>query len=264
MSDINVADIGAATAEPVQPAAAETPAPEQTGQTDQQQEAKQETSEERKFSQAELEAAVQRRLAKERRRFERELRSMVDQRQPQQQAAPADDEPKREAFQDYEQYLDARAEFRARKAANEHVQRFMSEREQATAAADLSMAAQDVIEHGRREFKDFDAQINAAFESGVIEPGGALHRALVQSDDGHKLAYHLATNPQDAARMAQMPAARQLIELGRLSARLEKQASAAPPPPKPVTATASPVEKDWWARSPAEILKERAKERVRR
>ena len=263
MSDINVADIGAATAEPVQQAAAETVAPEQTGQTDQEA-PKQETSEERKFSQAELEAAVQRRLAKERRRFERELRSMVEQRQPQQQAAPADDEPKREAFQDYEQYLDARAEHRARKTANEHVQQFMHQRAQQTAAADLSMAAQDVIERGRHDFKDFDAQINAAFEAGIIEPGGALHRALVQSDDGHKIAYHLATHPQDAARIVQMPAAKQLIELGRLSARLEKQASTAPSPPKPVTATASPVEKDWWARSPAEILKERAKDRVRR
>jgi hypothetical protein len=240
-----------------------TSAPEPAASEQQDQQAKQE--QERTFSQAELDAAVQRRVAKERRRFERELRSMVEQRQAQQPQAPADDEPKREQFQDYESYLEARAEFKARKTAGDYVAQTMAERARATEAADLSMAAQEVIERGRAAFKDFDAQIDAAFEAGVIPRGGPLHHGLIQADDGHKLAYHLATNPADAARIAQLPAARQLVELGRLSARLEKTASRAPEPPKPVSSGAgSPVEKDWWSRSPAEILRERAKERVRR
>ena len=261
MSDITSASEGAVfPLDQAQPAAAETPAPEQTGTTAEtkQEEVKQE---ERTFSQSELDAAVAKRIAKERRRFERELRSMVEQQQRPAPTAPADDEPKREQFQDYEQYLEARADHRARKAASEIVQRTMTERAQASAAADISAAAQDVIERGRAEFKDFDEQINSAFDAGVIEMGGALHRALVQSDDGHKLAYHLATHPQEAMRLAQMPAARQLIELGRMSVKLEKPVSAAPTPPKPVQANAGPVEKDWWSRGPDEIRKERAKAR---
>jgi hypothetical protein len=263
MDEISVAaEGGALPSTGVQPAEAVTSAPEPAVSEQQDQQAKQE--QERTFSQAEMDAAVQRRVAKERRRFERELRSMVEQRQAQSQA-PADDEPKREQFQDYESYLEARAEFKARKTAGDYVAQTMAERARATEAADLSMAAQEVIERGRAAYKDFDAQIDAAFEAGVIPRGGPLHHGLIQADDGHKLAYHLATNPADAARIAQLPAARQLVELGRLSARLEKTVSRAPEPPKPVSSGAgSPVEKDWWGRSPAEILRERAKERTRR
>lgn len=216
----------------------------------------------RVFTQAELDAAVQRRVAKERRRFERELQGMLGQQQQAKETPKQDaDEPKREQFQDYEAYLEARADWRAGRKAQEHVETIMAQRAQVSAQTELVSSAQEVIEKGRAQYKDFDTVVNAAFETGAIEPGGALHRALIQSDDGHKLAYHLATHPQEAERLGALAPARQLIELGRISARLEQPASRAPAPPKPLTGGAAPVEKDFTSLSPKEHLKWRRERR---
>lgn len=244
-------------AAPAEPSAAPQPG-------EQPEQAKEETP--KTFSQSEVDAMVARRLAKERRRFEREYQAMIgaQQRQaPAQQQQPASDEPTRDKFNDYEAYLEARAEWRAGQKAQEYVEKMVSQRAQASSQAEIASSAQEVIERGRAEFKDFDTVVNAAFEAGAIEAGGMLHRALIESEDGHKLAYHLATNPREAERLGAMPPQRLLIEIGRLSARLEKPVSKAPPPITPVAASGGPVERDWMAKSPAEILRERAKARGR-
>ena len=81
--------------------------------------------------------------------------------------------------------------------------------------------------------------------------------AITQMDDGPQVLYHLGKNPQEAARISQLPANLQALELGRLEARLSlpqpKTASNSPPPIKPLNAggesvTKSPDEmttKEW-------------------
>lgn len=249
-SDANVATQGAA------PASVSTDAAVSSNET-KEQEVQQK---ERTFSQAELDAAVARRLAKERRRFEREMRGMIESRE-QPHAVKKPDEPKRGDFQDDESYLEARTSWIAKNKADEYLQEAMSKAHQAQAADAQKQAAWDVVEKGREAYKDFDAVVNAAFEEGLIEPGSALHMAIIEDEEGHKLAYHLSKNPDEAIRIGRLSAQRQLIELGRMSAKLnEKPVSKAPTPPVPVT-NAGSADTDWMSRTPEQILKDRAKER---
>ena len=81
--------------------------------------------------------------------------------------------------------------------------------------------------------------------------------AITLMDDGPQVLYHLGKNPQEAARISQLPSNLQALELGRLEARLSmpqpKTASSSPPPIKPLSAggesvTKSPDEmttKEW-------------------
>jgi hypothetical protein len=66
-----------------------------------------------------------------------------------------------------------------------------------------------------------------------------MAEVIVESDIGPEVAYHLGTNPQEAARIAALPLARQAAELGRLEAKLSQPPAApaqrTPPPPPPQT-----------------------------
>lgn len=59
--------------------------------------------------------------------------------------------------------------------------------------------------------------------------------AMWREDNGPLIAYHLGKHPEEAQRISQLPAGRQAAEIGKLSARLERQpVSKAPPPLTPV------------------------------
>jgi hypothetical protein len=79
-----------------------------------------------------------------------------------------------------------------------------------------------------------------------------MAHAIIQSENGPELQYYLGKNPAEAQRIMALPADRQLMEMGRIEARLsEPQAapvaaapkpavSAAPKPIKPVSAGREP------------------------
>lgn len=65
--------------------------------------------------------------------------------------------------------------------------------------------------------------------------------------DGPALAYHLANNPAEAARLASLPGYVAATELGRLAERLKapprRTVSSAPPPVSPVVGSGGPTDK---------------------
>jgi hypothetical protein len=69
----------------------------------------------------------------------------------------------------------------------------------------------------------------------------AMIDAVAVSDNGAHIADHLGRNPQEAARIAQMPPHLQGYELAKLESRLASQPrlTAAPPPPSTVGARAA-------------------------
>jgi len=88
--------------------------------------------------------------------------------------------------------------------------------------------------------------------------GQAMQQAIILSDNGPALAYHLASNPQKAAAINNMAPGLAMMELGRLSAQLAKPSPVAttnaPAPAKPVRASGK-VEKDPDKMTPDEYAK---------
>jgi hypothetical protein len=87
----------------------------------------------------------------------------------------------------------------------------------------------------RRVHADFDAKVNNLILTGpmatVVFGAGEL---------GPRLAYHLASNPDLHRRIASLPAAAQLLELGEVKATVSAAAKAAKETPPPVTAAPAP------------------------
>ena len=76
----------------------------------------------------------------------------------------------------------------------------------------------------------------------------AMRDALIAIDKGPEVLYHLASNPDDIFRIANLSPYAQAVEIGRLEARLSlprsNKPSSAPPPVKPLTAGGESVSKN--------------------
>ena len=231
-----VAEVPAA---PVVPAPAADPAVTATPD--------QEVKPERTFNQKELDEIVEKRLAKERRKREatkREnevLRRLALERgerreEPRKEAKPsADAEPKRENFETYEAFLEARAEWRA----DQKVDKRLAERDQKSKQeADNAALAKQREDFRKRtkelakDLSDFDEVMAEATSS----PDSAVSRLFAEPinecENPSAVLYHLAKNPDEAERIADLPGPKQAREIWALDAKLKS----APPPKKPSNA----------------------------
>lgn len=255
----------AATPEPVAPAPDATAAPE-TG----------EAKPDRTFTQAELDEIIEKRLAKERRKradLENRLRITEELhlrgKGPDPQAAPSqpkpDGEPIREHFQDYESFLEARAEWRASQA----VERTLSERDkkqqekqQQETAAKQAAEFQKRMKESAKGMEDFEDVMAEA----VRDPSQPVARLLAEPLDAAEnpaaILYHLAKNTDEAERIAALPMARQAREIWLLDQKLGKQpqarASRAPAPLEPVGGKAAVATDEITGNeSPEEFMRKR-------
>lgn len=80
-------------------------------------------------------------------------------------------------------------------------------------------------------------------ESPDVQVSPAMASAITYSDDGPEIAYFLGKNPAEAERISKLLPQLQLVELGKISQRLQappastKPVSAAPAPGKPIKAS---------------------------
>lgn len=169
-------------------------------------------------------------------------------------------EPKQEDYADYDKYqTDLRAYDKA--IIKKEVEADFAEK--ATAAsekkvADATHAAQEVameafntqIDVARTKFKDFDEVCLAEpYEFPVTKDTGA---AMMASEVGAEIFYHLGKNHDEAHRIAALPAIEQAVAVGRLEAKIKGVAPAkietktpgAPAPIKTVTGSSGTVEVD--------------------
>lgn len=189
-------------------------------------------TEERKFTQAELDAIVQKRAAKAERKAEaryQELQREIQELKTPKAAAETKTEsaPTREEFSSYEDFVEAKALHTARTEARKELEAFKSEskkeREESTkakAAKEFSARVNEVISAGQKAYADFDAVINDAVEDGLIPTKGPLYEAIMDSEVGEKLAYHLAKHPAEAERIQKLSVLGQIRELGKLEDKL--------------------------------------------
>ena len=128
--------------------------------------------------------------------------------------------------------------------------------------ARLAEAWEGVAEKGATKYPDFHEKV------GDLKPGvEAWSDAIIQSDNGHDVAMHLANNPKEAERIIGLHPRQQFLEIGRLSAKLAaapapvKTPSKAPPPISPESGAASVPDTNPFKPQPfEEYLRKRPKE----
>lgn len=196
-----------------------------------------------------------------------EVRGESTQSQPAQEQAG--DEPKREQFGSYEEFIEARAAWRAEKAADEKVRKLLDERskndEQQRSKGEqekLTRQWNAQVEKARDELEDFD-EVCAESEA-VVTP--KMSEAILESDKGALIAYYLAKNPGEAERISKLAPSKQVAAIVGLEdkvAKPAKQPSKAPEPIKPVGQKAE-VEKDPSKMSDAEFAAYRRRQIAQR
>ncbi len=206
---------------------------------------------EKTFSQKELDDIIEKRLAKERRKREElqrrltvteelALRGRRDPDQPQ-PAKPAEDgEPKREQFGTYEEYLEARADWRADRKVEERFKKQSEEQTQTRTAQEQQKLMKDFQGHAAKVAKELE-DFEEVMESSEAPMTREMAMAMLHAGEiGPRIGYHLAKNPEEAQRIAALPESRQAAEIGKLEAKLltpaaePKKPSKAPAPIDPV------------------------------
>lgn len=164
-----------------------------------------------------------------------------------------DPEPQPPEFQDPEQYQQDMAEY-TRKVTERSVRQQLqaAEAERERKAIEQSQRDQ-AMEQGRvwqeRRAKAIEEQPDfvEVTENPDLKISPTMAIAITRHENGPQIAYYLGQHPEVAARIAKLPDALQLMELGELKAQIAAAAkprtSKAPPPPAPARGTGQPQSK---------------------
>lgn len=196
---------------------------------------------EKTFTQADLDRQIERRIARERAKHEREtaeLRqiAMRQERQEPQRQAPQG-EPKLDDFDNFDAYIAAKAEY----IADRKINQTLTEREQRAAEERAQTARLRTVDSWNKRVSTAEAEmpdfrdVIAHADAPMTAP---MQQAIMESDAGPKLAYYLATHPDEAADIAEMSPVATVRALTRIEDKLLAQPVArksnVPPPTEPV------------------------------
>lgn len=175
--------------------------------------------------------------------------------QPQQQAAGTEGPPNPDDYDFGEldsRYIAALVDYQT----DQRLAAFRAEQEQEaqqTRAQKAQEAArtrfQQQVEEGSKVHEDFYERVVIGAEKNEWPLSAEMGQMLVESEVGHNIAYHLATNPEEAARVYRQSPTEQARYFGRLEARFSAEQSAAHGTP-PADKTALPR----TPRAPAPVL----------
>jgi hypothetical protein len=159
-------------------------------------------------------------------------------------------EPTRDQFADYEDFVTARAEYRAEQKAQAIIEKFSKEQEEKSTSREREtsertntqkfLERRDALEKSIPDFKEVVADWEPQLPNNVAE-------LITKMVDGPLIAYHMAKNPELEKQFREQPVELHGILLGQLSASLKspQKVTAAPAPGRPVAGKPSPVEGDF-------------------
>jgi hypothetical protein len=203
--------------------------PEVEAEAESEPEAEKEATEERKpnpkLEKRFSELTKQREAARQEAQREREAREALEARlaaleqssQPQKASVEPEDEPQPHQFSDAFEYAKALAEFTAEKALRERDKQEADRKANEQRQQVLTEWAKRV-ESAKAELPDFDDMV-ASSDVVVTDP---IRDAILESDVGPQILYHLAENPEIAEKLANQSVASALRQLGKLEAKFEK------------------------------------------
>ena len=179
----------------------------------------------------------------EKQALEARLQELERQQQPAPiQADPVSEKPQASQFNDAFEYAEALAEWSAEKALEqrdiqEQQRKIQEERNQ------VIQSWTQKLEKAKAELPDFDDMVS----SSNVVVRDEVRDAILESDVGPQILYHLASDTDYAQKVASMPVAKALKELGKLESQYERKEAPveksepvartkAPAPIKPLTA----------------------------
>ena len=167
-------------------------------------------------------------------------------------AEPVDTRPSREQFNSPDEYDTALVEWAGRasaRAAEAHLEKQAADRVRAEEAKAQQAKAQEennkiVLDWNEKKAKALEElyDYTEVAERHDLSITQDMAQAIVHSPNGPHIAYHLGKNPEEATRIAKLPPAQQLFEIGSISARLaapKANVSKAPDPIRPVRSSVS-------------------------
>lgn len=165
----------------------------------------------------------------------------ADDQEPQK---PVKDPANPEAYEAaLDEYIEKRSSWTARretKAILEEADRKQAEQKRTEWVQKTQQAFASRTEKAKEKYPDY----TEVAESPDVSVSPDMATAIMFSEDGTDIAYFLGKNPDEAKRISNLAPPLQLVELGKISARLSapvvppKPVSAAPAPGKPIKASA--------------------------
>ena len=225
-------EVEAAPAEPAEEAERSEPEIEK----EQEEKPKSNPKLERRFS----EITKQREEARKEAQQERQAREALEarlaalERQPAPQAPKVDEEPQPSQFNDAFEYAKALAEYTADKRIGE-MKRQEAEERQAQERQKVIETWASKVQAAKASMPDFDDIV----ASSDVVVNDDIRDAILESDVGPQILYHLAENEDVAKKIAGLSAKQALREIGKLEARFEVKETA--PEPKPITRSKAPA-----------------------
>jgi len=173
---------------------------------------------EKKFTQQELDSILEKRLARQKRELQR--------RQPSSPNSTIDvnTQLNPEHYSTNEDYIDALATQKAEKIAQE--------REIQQESQKVYDAYADKTELAREKYPDFESVVG----SSDFKVTDVMIDAIITSENGPDIAYHLAKNSSEAEKISKLSPLLQIKEIGKLEVKL-----ASSPPVKKVTNAPDPI-----------------------
>lgn len=190
---------------------------------------------ERRFS----EITKQREEARKEAQREREAREALEARLAalEKQTAPqvpkVDEEPQPSQFNDAFEYAKALAEYTADKRIEE-MKRQEAEAKQAQERQKVIETWASKVQQAKATLPDFDDIV----ASSDVVVNDDIRDAILESDVGPQILYHLAENEDVAKKIAGLSAKQALREIGKLEARFEAKET---PEPKPIVRSKAPA-----------------------
>ena len=169
-------------------------------------------------------------------------------------------------FPDYETYIEALTDWKTTQKVAEvvhHQQAATVQERQQAEALELARGWAGKQESARKSIPDYDEVLGGA--ETVVAP--YVTDAILTSDRGPEVAYHLAKNPALAEKLNRLSPIAAAREIGRIEAALEKSSPgtsrSAPPPPAKTTRSSATISGDPAKMSHEQYRAMRAKQGAR-
>ena len=153
--------------------------------------------------------------------LEQRLAALEQQRQPEKLVFNVDQEPQPSQFSDAFEYAKALAEYSTERALAERDRQVAQAKEQEAQQKIIQSWAQKVQE-AKADLPDFDDLV----ASSDVVVNNAVRDAILESDVGPRILYHLAENNDLAKKIAGLSPNAALREIGRLEAKFEAKPEA--------------------------------------
>ena len=208
-------------------------------------EEKRQTSFQRRVDELTADKYAERQRADELMKQNQRLLDLYGNRSATQQTQPQDGEPKREGFESYEDFVTARAEYRAEQKVTAALEKFTAAQQetQTRTARDSDQAAAEKLFRERRS--DLEKKVpdyQEVIEGWQPKLPDAVIDMIVRHPEGPNLSYHFAKSPELEAKVREAPSYMQGIVLGEILATLKSSAkeTSAPAPGRPVGGKVAP------------------------